>query len=290
MTVLLLLCLWLINRLPFRVKIRLGLAFGRLLYHFLRSRASIARTNIALCFSELSEEERERMVIDTFRNAGAGLVETAIAWWDKPERIYQMTEIRGGEYLEKARSQGRGVILLGAHFSTLDISGMLISKHMPVYAIFREQNNRLLNYFMIRGRNKNLLEGISYKSFLSAVKRIKEGHVVWCAADQDMGEKHSVYAPFFGHPAATINTISRLAKMTGAPLVMMITRRKEGDPGYILEYSPSPKGFPFQDDVENAKVVNQLIEEGIRRAPSQYYWFHRRFKTQPGMKRGGLYR
>lgn len=281
--------LWGINLLPFRIKIAWGLGLGHLLYLVLKSRVSIARTNIALCFPNLPEDDRERMVRDTFRNFGAGLVETVMCWWDNPRGIHTMTEIMGQEHLEAAKSRGCGVILLGAHFSTLDITALLVAKRFPMYAVFREQKNRVLNYFMIRGREKYLLGGIPHTSLVAAARRVKEGNLLWYAADQDMGEHRSVYAPFFGHPAATIQSVSRLARLTGAPVLMLATRRREDNTGYIVEYLPAPAEFPFEDDVTNATVINGLIERGIRPAPAQYYWFHRRFKSQPGMKRGEIY-
>lgn len=288
-TALLLAILWIVNLLPYAIKIRLGLGLGSLLYRVQGSRVAIARTNIRLCFPELDEAAREAMVRDTFRHFGAGLVETVMGWWDDPRDLHARTETRGLEHVEAARKLGRGVILLGAHFSTLDISAALVAKHLPVYAIFRIQNNRVLNHFMNRGRNRHLLGCIPHTSLVGAARRVKEGQILWYSADQDMGEDHSVFAPFFGQPAATINGVSRLARITGAPLVMLATRRKADNSGYVVEFLPGPEAFPLEDDVANATIINDLIEQGIRLAPAQYYWFHRRFKTQPGREKGELY-
>lgn len=288
-TALLLAILWVVNLLPYAVKIRLGLGLGSLLYRVQGSRVAVARINIELCFPGLSEPEREAMVRDTFRHFGAGLVETVLGWWDDPVKIHAMTETRGREVLEAALEKGKGVILLGAHFSTLDISSALVAKHFPVYAIFREQNNRVLNHFMLKGRTRHLLGCIPHTSLVGAARRLKGGNIVWYSADQDMGEDHSVYAPFFGQTAATIVGIGKLAKLTGAPVVMLATRRQPDNSGYVVEYLPGPQEFPVDDDVANATIINDLIERGVRLAPAQYYWFHRRFKTQPGREKGELY-
>ena len=98
-----------------------------------------------------------------------------------------------------------------------------------------------------------------------------------------------MYAPFFGHTAATIVGVAKLAKITGSPLVMLATRRREDNSGYVVEYLPGPEEFPLEDEVANATIINSLIEQGVRLAPAQYYWFHRRFKTQPGREKGELY-
>ena len=135
----------------------------------------------------------------------------------------------------------------------------------------------------------SLLGTIPHTSLRRAAKALREGEIVWYAPDQDMGQDHSVYAPFFGHPAATVTATAKLSRLTGSPIVMMATYRKADDSGYVMEFLPGNPAFPVEDDIANATMVNQLIETGIRRAPTQYYWFHRRFKSQPGKHKAELY-
>ena len=288
-TTVLLLLLWCLNLLPFKAKLALGKSLGRLLYRIPNSRIEVTRTNLELCFPELSEAEREIMVKETFVNFGAGLIETAMGWWDKPEKIFRMTDSVDQEILDHALAKGKGVLLLGAHFSTLDLSSLLLSKYYRYYAIYREQTNRLLNWIMTRGRSRNMSGGIPHTSMRGAAKRIMAGDIVWYSPDQDMGHDHSVFAPFFGQQAATVTATAKIAKLTGAPLVMLVTYRKPDDSGYVVQFLPGPETFPLEDEVKSAAAVNALIEQGIRIAPTQYYWFHRRFKTQPGLEKAAIY-
>ena len=131
--------------------------------------------------------------------------------------------------------------------------------------------------------------GIKKTNPRALIKAVRAGRVVWYAPDQDEGENNSVYAPFFGQDACTITATSTLARITGAPVMMYGQRRKEDDTGYIVSITGPLKNFPSGDDVADASAVNQLIEDAIRKAPSQYYWHHRRFKTQPGQPRGSIY-
>lgn len=229
------------------------------------------------------------MVKETFENFGAGLIETAMGWWDNREKIFLMTESKNQEILDNALAQGKGVILVGAHFSTLDLTPLLMSKYYWGYGIYREQTNHILNWFMTRGRNRSMLGGIPHTSMRGAAKCIMAGNIVWYSPDQDMGHDHSVFAPFFGQPAATVTATAKIAKLTGAPLVMLVTYRKSDDTGYVVQFLSGPEKFPLEDEVENAAAVNALIEHGIRIAPTQYYWFHRRFKTQPGLDKAAIY-
>jgi KDO2-lipid IV(A) lauroyltransferase len=104
---------------------------------------------------------------------------------------------------------------------------------------------------------------------------------VWYAPDQDFGPKHSVYAPFFNVPAATITATSRFAKLNDSPILMFTHHRCHDDSGYELELFPVIENFPSGDDVQDATRINQELEKGILKDPSQYMWVHRRFKTHP---------
>jgi len=111
--------LWLVNLLPYPVKIRVGMGLGKLLYYVLRNRRHIAMVNLRLCFPEMSEEERDLLVRDAFKNFGAGVIETAMGWWTEDKKVHQRVSYEGREHLDAAIAKGKGVILVGAHFSSI---------------------------------------------------------------------------------------------------------------------------------------------------------------------------
>ena len=110
---------------------------------------------------------------------------------------------------------------------------------------------------------------------------LKTGLPVWYAPDQNYGRKHSIFVPFFGVPAATITSTSRLARLSGAPVVPFFQVRLPHGQGYQLTLHPALQNFPGDDIMQDTLRVNQIIEQQIRRAPEQYLWVHRRFKTPP---------
>ena len=282
--------LWLINLLPFPIKLKIGKGIGYLVYLFPSSRRNVTRTNLALCFPRLSPEKREKMTRETFKNFGAGLIETAMAWWDKPEKIHNITTFIGREHLDQALGMGRGVLVIGAHYTTLDLNALLAAKHYEYYAIFRKQRNSVLNWVMKRGRRRSMLGAIPHSSMRTIAKKLMSGHIVWYCPDQDRGSHRSVYAPFFGNSAATLTATARIARMTRAAVVVLAVYRKDDDSGYVVEIIPGPVDYPVEDEVKNATMINTLLEQAIRRAPTQYYWFHRRFKSQPGRDKASIYR
>tara|TARA_Y100000782_G_scaffold23437_1_gene25772 strand:+ start:13642 stop:14562 length:921 start_codon:yes stop_codon:yes gene_type:complete len=278
-TWLVILLLRLLALLPFK----LGLAFGRLigitLYYLLPKRRHITEVNCSLCFPELTQEEQVTFVRDVFKNNSIGLIEAAWSYWGNKQALQERTEYLGFELLDEALSQGRGVILLGAHYSHLDLGGMLFSRYgAPLISMYRQHNNPLMEKAICEGR-ASFSTPVERKKLREVIRQLRKNHVIWYGPDQDMGHKTSVFVPFFGQTAATVTATTRMVKLNNSPILSMQQRRKEDDSGYIIEIVPV-ENFPSGDETKDAHLMNLAIEAGVRKAPTQYMWVHKRFKTQ----------
>ena len=269
------------SRQPYRTQLKLGALLGALLHRFNRHRRRVTETNIRLAFPELDPASRERMVRDVFRHNGIGLLETAMAWWTPIERLPQKVIFKGREHLDQALQQGHGVILLGAHFSTLDLGGLLFAQYYEVDGMYRPHNNPLMDLYIRKGRSRYFGQAIERSDIRSVIRALRKNRIVWYAPDQDMGSRNSVYADFFGVPAATITATGRMVKLNDSPILMLAQHRLADDSGYELELYPIIESFPSGDAEADATRINAEIERAIRKDPAQYMWVHRRFKTHP---------
>lgn len=272
--------LWLLNRLPIKCQYWLGRQLGLLLYRWVPNRRRVVKTNIALCFPELSAAEQKEMAKEVFINNGIGVFETAMAWWTPREKFRDRIIFKGREHIDKALAEGKGILLLGAHFSTLDLGGLLFSEFYHVDAMYRKHNNPLMEKLITKGRLRYFDQAIERSEIRQVIRELRKNHIVWYAPDQDFGRKYSVFAPFFGVEAATITATARLMKMSKASM-MMLAQHRLPDGRYELEVFPPIEDFPSGDDEADAARVNADIEKAIRKDPSQYMWVHRRFKTRP---------
>lgn len=271
--------LWLVTRLPLALQLKLGQLLGLTLMLVARERYRIAQTNLALCFPELDDSARQALLRRTLIDNGIGLVETAMAWFLPPERFRSRVRFEGLPLLEQAAAAGRGVLLLGAHYTTLDLSGNLFVLSHPASVMYRRQKNPVFEFIMTRGRSRLFNRVVERDDMRGVIRAIRSGDVLWYAPDQDYGRKNSLFAPFFGVPAATITASTRILRMTGAvPLVYSHWREKNGH--YVLKVEPLDN-FPSGDELADVTQLNAAIEKNIRQHPSQYMWVHRRFKTRP---------
>ncbi|WP_110631564.1 LpxL/LpxP family Kdo(2)-lipid IV(A) lauroyl/palmitoleoyl acyltransferase [Salinicola salarius] len=267
--------------LPWRLKLALGRGIGLLTWKLAKRRRHITDTNLALCFPELDDRQRAELVRKTFIANGIGILETATGWCRDPEHLRHRVTFKGTEHMEQAMAQGKGALIIGIHFSTLDLGGALHSLFFPADVVYRPHDNPVFEDFMTRARRGIFGAAIDRHDLRGVVRRIKSGHAVWYSPDQDFGREVSVFAPFFGIPAASIKLTAKIARMTGAPVMPLMFHRNPDDRTYTLEYLPPLENFPSGDDVADAAQVNAFIEQAIRRHPEQYLWLHRRFKTRP---------
>lgn len=274
--------------LPAKLQYRIGMLLGQFMQPFMRSRAKVVRRNLQLCFPEMSDTEREYLVKKILKNTGMMMIETAISWWASDRQLRRRVTYEGLEHLEAAKAKGKGVILLTGHFTSMEIGGRLIMLQTPAYVMFRHLKNPLFNAVMMRSRIYHS-EGIVMRDDVRAMLRaLRKNKVVWYAPDQDFGPRNSIFAKFFGVTAATIPATARMVKMTGAEVVPFVPKRN-ADGSYHIQIFPAWEAYPSGDDIVDAQRINDWIESQIRQMPEQYFWLHRRFKTQPDGK-GRLYK
>jgi len=281
--------MWLIAQLPIRLQWWLGRIVGLLAWKVAKRRRHITEVNIRLCFPELTEQQQAALVRNTFIANGIGILELGIAWFRDPAKLTGITSIHGLEHLERALEAGRGVLLLGGHYSTLDLGGSLVTEYIEADVMQRDHNNPLMNAVMTRARGRRYGNVLGAGDLRGLFRSLKKNRAVWYATDQDYGRKDIVFAPFFGIPAGTIIATSRIAERSGCKVVPFSHFRREDQPGYDIYFHEPLGNFPSGDDMEDATRINATIEQEIRKAPDQYLWMHRRFKTRPNANDPSVY-
>jgi KDO2-lipid IV(A) lauroyltransferase len=272
----------LLSLLPVAWQLFLGRLLSRLFGSLARYRLRIASVNIRLCFPEWTPQRQKRLLRDHCAALGTGLFETALAWWGSDARVARLVHVEGMAHLKRALAVNKGVILLTAHFVHLELGARFIALEQPFHALYRPHRNPLFEMFIYQKRLRHArLAPIARKDIRSLLRSLKKGHVVWYAPDQNYGPKHSVSAPFFNVPTFTVTATSRLARLSGAPVVPYFVKRLPGKASYRLTVLPPLKNFPSADLTADAVRINRLVEGWVRQAPEQYLWIHRRFKTGP---------
>ena len=244
------------------------------------SRRRAAQGNLALCFPEMTATKRRQLLRAHFESLGMAVFEFLRAWWGRLPPLDVGFALEGLQHIEQARAEGRGVILIGPHFTTLEICTRLLCRHTPVAGLYRPHESPALDWAVRHGRMGQATAMFARDELRPAIRHLKTGGLLWFAPDQESRRGDSVFVPFFGRPAWSLTSTHQLARLSGA-LVLPLFHERLDDGRYRLEVGAPLSAFPSSDAQADTARVMALMEAQIRRVPAQYLWIHKRFKTQP---------
>lgn len=271
----------LLAQLPYAMQLWLGRGLGAGLNRFARSRRQVVAVNLRLCFPELDERARDRLLRENMTAMGIALMEQNMGWFMPRQRLEQLVQVHGLEHLRGLGEQG--AILVVRHTSSVQLAVVAATLCGPLAGMYRRHKNPVLDYVQRKGRERmdSGCQAFERKEVRTMLRFLRQGTKVLYAPDQDYGIKQSVWATFFGVPAATVTATSGFARLGKARVLLLDFIRLPGSQGYRLSFSAPLENFPTDDEVADVQRINDLIEAQIRACPAQYLWAHRRFKTRP---------
>lgn len=271
-------CCRLMVLLPYSMQLASGRCLGWLAWHLVRSRRAVVLRNLQLSFPEKTPTERTALAKAHFLAAGMGLFEVAMAWWLPAKRVKKLAHITGLEHLQAALASGRGALLLSGHFTCLEIAVRCVADQVPTTAMYRPHNNAAVAYEMKRVRDRHSSGVIPHRDVRGLIRGLKDGKLIWYAADQSRPSPFSVITNFFAEPALTNAAIGRLASRSNALIIPFFMRRRADGSGYEIDIQAPLTEIPSGDAETDAKLMNQAIEAAVLNAPEQYLWLHKRYK------------
>ena len=283
-----------ISKLPISTINRIGGVFGTAAYYLLKNRRKVGLLNLKLCFPNWSDKQCDDLIRQHFKELFCSGLAYGLIFETPAKRLCDIVKIRGLDNFDKFRNQ-RPVILLAPHFLALDIGANRLTLETPGYSIYSAQRSEYLTEAIKDARLRFIKDQggeifSRQEGLKNIVRKMKNTNIpFYYLPDQDMDEKNSVYVPFFFHPTcATLDTLPKLVKLTNAVVIPMATYREENN--FVVELFPAWDNYPNGSIEEDIAFMNRFIETMILKHPSQYLWLHKRFKTQPNLPRGHLYK
>ena len=279
-----------VSLLPERAADKFGARVGRAI-HGLGIRRETVEENLRIAFPDQSAEWLARTRLAAYEHLGREAAAMMRLSKLDAKAVIARTVIQGWEDVEDALSLGRGLILVIGHYGNWEIAAAAVAaRGVPIGAIVRRQGNRLVDERLQQLRRNLGVETIYQGQAPARVPRIlRAGGVVGIVGDQD-ARRSGVFVPYFGRLASTHRGPALFALRLGAPVFSCIARRLPGnDVQYVVigrRVSFEPTGN-VDDDVRTLTTeLSRRLEEEVRIAPEQYFWFHKRWKTRPqGEKR-----
>ena len=270
------------SSLPRGISCKIGDGLGLLYQRLNAKRRRIVDINLALCFPDQDAVGRDKIARDHFRYYGRSVIDFGLTWWTSERRLKKLIKFKDvHHYLDTIEQHN--VILLLPHMVGLDCGITYASSLRPTISMMKALDNEVVNWRLWKGRTRFKPTRVVMRSqgLRPLVRGIKKGLACYYMPDEDFGESNlSVFAPFFGEQVSTLTTLSAMARMTDAKVVPVYPVMLENG-HYEVVFDAPLENFPGDDELADATRVNQVVERCIARAPAQYMWTLRWFKTRP---------
>ncbi|OCL25604.1 lauroyl acyltransferase [Orenia metallireducens] len=272
----------LINLIPRKVNHLFAKLLGSLLYYIVKDRRKLAVKNIKLSLG-YSREEAERLVKLVFQDIAIKFVETITLenWTDTD--FNNKIKVNGLEYLEKAYSKNKGVIVFTGHIGNWDLLGLYLSwLGYPINGIARMFKNPFINkeILKIRKSKGGKVFDKKGKGVRGAFKSLIKKELLLILGDQDAHSK-GTFIDFLNRPASTPTGPVVFAQKTGAVILPAYMVREGENYRLIIEEGIEVAKDANEDEIK-AKLQELAYSLGnqVRDYPDQWLWLHRRWKTK----------
>lgn len=274
---------WVLAHLPSEMGLAVGRRLGDVLWWLLPRRRRLTLDNLSRSFGQdASPAELRRLGRRSFEHVGMNLVEACRYFLRPTDVMLSRVRMEGGEHLRTAAAQGRGVLILTAHYGNWEL---LAAAHglsgLPLSIVARPLDHPLLDDLAARFRRRSGAELIIKRQAVREVlQALRRQRMVGILLDQNATRAEGVFVPFFGVLASTSKGLAVLALRTGAPVVPIVLRR-DPDGRHCMDVGAPVPPPPDGDVVTYTAMFNQVLEATIRRAPEQWLWMHARWRTRP---------
>jgi KDO2-lipid IV(A) lauroyltransferase len=263
----------------------IGGFLGLVWYYLIPVRRNVARENLERAFPDLTRQQRRRIARACYKNLARSAVEFLRLPGLTPKKVDRDLEHAGWEHYQEAEKNGKGMIVVTAHFGNFDLLACAEAlRGVPLHVISREQHAKGVNRFWMKVRENHGVRFIPPKDSIFGIhKLLKNQQVVALVIDQHMPVGRGIAVPFFGEPASTTHAPAMLSLTTGAPIVpATIERLKGGRHRVTLDAAVqvNREAERNQEAVRITEELNRWLEDKIRKKPDHWLWIHRRWKLK----------
>ncbi len=241
--------------------------------------------NLEFCYPEQSEKWRIDILKKAYNNISIILFEILYLKKLSEGDIRKYINHGDNDVFEKAYKKGKGIILVSAHYSNWEFAafGLRFLLGKPINILVKHQSNSGVNKEINKIRemhgNKVVELGASLRQMYNM---IKNNELVCFVIDQSADPRFSCFIDFFNVKTTAFNGPAKIAlKYNSEILVGYMCREndlKYTTKIYRLDYSDINE-YNEKNICELTQRIQSAYEEVIRKDPSQWLWFHRRFKS-----------
>ena len=270
--------LQLLLALPERLRRLTLLGLGRVAFYVARRERRVTLINLRLVYPTATEAHRRVIAKAHFVSLVTSLFEVGLVWFKPAADLRARVQVQGIEHLQNGLANGRGVLLLGAHFTTNEIAAAALGLlELPLDVMYRPTEHPLIQELALRGRSRWSGRLIPNNQFVELLRALKANRIVLFAPDQRYTGDGALVVPLFGVPALS-NPGTTLIHRATRCCVLMYSQKRLSNGHYQMCVHPPIADYPGQDASADIATYHRFIESAVNAAPEQYLWSYKRFK------------
>lgn len=270
----------LLARLPLPVLHGLGIVLGWLVYFSAKGYRQRLRDNLA-------QANYSSYLRRAIREAGKSILELPFIWCGAEQRVLKSCQVENWELVQNYLDRGQAIIFLTPHLGCFEITAQAIAQQTRLMVMYRPPRKSALKPLVEGARARQNLElaPATLGGVRMMAKALKQGRPIGLLPDQTPRDGDGVWADFFAKPAYTMTLPAKLQKMSGAVMLLTYAKRLPWGRGFLVRFVPFVPELDFSQasPQQQARAINQAMEELIAQCPDQYTWSYNRYKVPPGV-------
>jgi KDO2-lipid IV(A) lauroyltransferase len=240
--------------------------------------------NLEIAFPDKTDTEKEKLVRESFLYLSRLMID--LIKFPTIEKIEKRIEKGDISSLENSLKSDKGIILISGHFGNWESGLLWLGKFVsPINIITRRMDNPYIEKLLkkIREQTGNKIIHKDNRAALKILKLLRHNKSVGLMVDLNQQKKEGIFIDFFSKKASTSPAAAIFHLKTGAPIIFAFCIPK--GKGYKIYTLPPITHTPTGDKQKDIEIItrkiNKTLEDEIRRYPSSYFWFHKRWKERP---------
>lgn len=265
-----------------------GERLGRLLWRLLPERRKLATEAIA-AHLDLPRERAEALALESFQHSGRSFLEVFQIRRVDERFVHERLTIADPELFQAFRDSDRPCVAISGHMGAWELMPGLCTRLVPerrALVVVRRPKDQALHETVTHLRTRSAVSIVEHRQTAPKVLRaLKKRDIAAFLVDHNTGTSEAVFLPFLKKIAA-VNMGPALLAIRGQAVIQPLFLLRERDGGYVLHTQPALDTRELTGSREEkikkaALFYTQAVERVVRAHPEQWYWLHKRWKTQP---------
>lgn len=254
-------------------------------YHLVRYRRKVTRTNFANAYPSLSKKERVKIERAYYHHICDLLIEGLYNLYARPRSIMKRYHFANRQLVNRYYEQGKSVILLSSHYNNWEYMITSLNYQLMHHGVGvgKPLDDRLVANYITRRRSRFGTEIVDQTNVRQTMEYYKQHHVpiaYMMLSDQSPSNEHKSYWTTFMHQETPfLYGAEYFARKYDMPVIYYeVAKVSRGH--YEVTFSLL---CDKPNDVPQYTIVSRYVQrlnDTINAAPQYWLWSHKRWKRK----------